>query len=594
MLLNLQLLRAIAALAVVYYHTTSQAGLNLPVNVGAHGVDLFFVISGFIIARVAVRSPKGFLRRRIIRIVPFYWTATLVVFGLALLSPRVLRSTHADYVQLLCSLLFIPRDTPQAGMVPTLILGWSLNYEMYFYLVFAVALAIVPGLAPLLCGLAVTSIALLINLSGSRDPGVTFYARPIVFEFVYGIGAYYLFTVFERHPGWFRQRREVRYGLWIMSLASVIFIGLEEAHGGFGLPRFIAAGIPAFALVVAALILERAYGDSVRSPIVSMLGDASYVLYLIHPYIVYGLLRTLWAGRARSDWPVSALLVVALAGIATAAAIAIHLGFEKPVTSRLRRCWLAGDDTAAIRASGAAPSQPNTGMKELARSWDLDLLLRTYLFIPRKMLRDVIREFGNLLEGRTLDVGCGRQQYRKFLNCREYLGVDWALASRPPAVADVTRIPFRDRAFDSALCTEVLEHLPEPGRCLDEIRRVVKPGGVVLFTVPMTMYTHSEPHDFYRYTEFGLRYLLEKHGFDVVTLRRLGGVVSVMASHGISLGCDAIANRLEHTVFSRIRHLLLLPFSIPSSLIFYGLSRLLDDADRQDAIGWAAVCRTKS
>ena len=60
---------------------------------------------------------------------------------------------------------------------------------MYFYLVFAVTLAIVPGLAPLLCGLAVTAIALLIDLSGSRHPGVTFYARPIVFEFVYGISA---------------------------------------------------------------------------------------------------------------------------------------------------------------------------------------------------------------------------------------------------------------------------------------------------------------------------------------------------------------------------------------------------------------------
>ena len=308
MLLNLQLLRAIAALAVVYYHTTSQAGLNLPVSVGAHGVDLFFVISGFIIARVAVQSPKGFLQRRIIRIVPFYWTATLVLFGVAVLMPRALRSTRAGYVQLLCSLLFIPRDTPQAGIVPTLILGWSLNYEMYFYLVFAVALAIVPRLAPLLCGLAVTAIALLIDLSGSRLPGVTFYARPIVFEFVYGISAYYMFTVFERHRGWFRERRAVRYGLWITSLLAVIFIGLEEAHGGFGLPRFIVAGVPALALVVAALTLECAYGDSARSPIVSLLGDASYVLYLIHPYIVYGLLRTLWAGHAPSRWPVAPLL----------------------------------------------------------------------------------------------------------------------------------------------------------------------------------------------------------------------------------------------------------------------------------------------
>jgi SAM-dependent methyltransferase len=205
-------------------------------------------------------------------------------------------------------------------------------------------------------------------------------------------------------------------------------------------------------------------------------------------------------------------------------------------------------------------------------------------------LRDAVREFGSHLKGSMLDVGCGTQQYRKFVKCRQYYGIEWSLAKRPPLVADVTRIPFRDHAFDSALCTEVLEHLPEPGRCLDEIHRVVKPGGAVFFTVPMTMYTHSEPYDFYRYTEYGLRYLLEKHGFNIVELRRLGGVVSVMASHGISLGCDAIAQRLDKSVFKRVRHLGLLPFSAGASLAFYGLSRLMDGFEQQDAIGWAALC----
>ena len=231
--------------------------------------------------------------------------------------------------------------------------------------------------------------------------------------------------------------------------------------------------------------------------------------------------------------------------------------------------------------------------KEQARKWDLDLLFRTYLFIPRKLLRDVIRDFGGQLEGRLLDVGCGTQQYRRFVGCQQYFGIEWSAAKRPPVMADVTQIPFRDRAFDSALCTEVLEHLPEPGRCLDEINRVVKPGGTVFFTVPMTMYTHSEPHDFYRYTEYGLRYLLEKHGFEITELRRLGGVVSVMASHGISLGCDTVANRLDQGMFRRVRHLSLLPFSVGGSLVFYALSRLMDRIEPHDAIGWAALCRTK-
>jgi SAM-dependent methyltransferase len=232
-------------------------------------------------------------------------------------------------------------------------------------------------------------------------------------------------------------------------------------------------------------------------------------------------------------------------------------------------------------------------LKAIARSWDLDLLFRTYLFIPRKMLRDAVREFGGRLDGRMLDVGCGTQQYRKFVRCRRYTGIEWCLTKRPPIVADVTRIPFGDRTFDSALCTEVLEHLPEPGRCLDEIRRVVKPGGSVFFTVPMTMYTHSEPHDFYRFTEYGLRYLLEKHAFEIVELRRLGGVMSVMASHGISLSCDAVANRLQNGPLRRVSRLGLLPFAVGGSLLGYGLSRVVDGLEVQDAIGWAALCRTK-
>ena len=128
MLLNLHLLRAIAALAVVYFHSTSEAGLNLPVSIGSHGVDVFFVISGFIIAYIGTRSPDRFLIRRFISIVPFYWAATLAVFGAAALAPHMLHSTRADYVQLLCSLFFIPRETPYAGVVPTLVLGWTLNY----------------------------------------------------------------------------------------------------------------------------------------------------------------------------------------------------------------------------------------------------------------------------------------------------------------------------------------------------------------------------------------------------------------------------------------------------------------------------------
>ncbi len=344
MLRNLHLLRAVAALGVVYYHTTSEAGLNLPVNIGAHGVDVFFVISGFIITHIAAHSPNRFLIRRIIRIVPFYWTATLVLFGAAALAPHLLRSTQTDWVQLWCSLFFVPRETPYAGMVPTLILGWSLNYEMYFYLMFAGALVIAPRRAPLVCCLGIGATALLIDASRVIHPSIRFYARPLVFEFVYGVCVFYLLMAAERHIGWFAQRSKIRWGLWFAALSALLLIGLEEAHGGWGVPRFLAAGVPAGMLVLAALLLERAYGIRAKSYIVFLLGESSFVLYLIHPYVIYGLLRTLLSRRG--DLPVVATIgiVVALLLVSTLAAIAIHLWLEKPVMLALRRRWLGSGD----------------------------------------------------------------------------------------------------------------------------------------------------------------------------------------------------------------------------------------------------------
>ena len=104
MLMNLNMLRAFAALFVVYYHTTSEAGLNLPISIGTRGVDVFFVISGFIITKAALSNPEQFLTRRLIRIVPFYWAATLAIFAIAWLLPNLLNQTKADFTQLLFSL----------------------------------------------------------------------------------------------------------------------------------------------------------------------------------------------------------------------------------------------------------------------------------------------------------------------------------------------------------------------------------------------------------------------------------------------------------------------------------------------------------
>ena len=232
-------------------------------------------------------------------------------------------------------------------MVPTLVLGWSLNYEMYFYVMFGLALAIAPRHAPVLCCLGTVAIALLIDGSGVSHPSLRFYARPLVFEFVYGVCVFHLFVAAERHAGWLSRRSAIRWGLWVLAIGAALLIGIEESHAGFGLPRFLVAGVPAAVLVLAALLLERVYSMSAESKIVFLIGESSYILYLIHPYVIYGLLRTTGWHAGNLTLPATVGLVVVLVAVSTGAAIAIHVWFEKPVMARLRRRVLGGVETAA-------------------------------------------------------------------------------------------------------------------------------------------------------------------------------------------------------------------------------------------------------
>ncbi len=335
-LYNLHVLRVIAAMGVVYYHTTSEAGLDLTVSIGSRGVDVFFVISGFIIAYIGSTNQQQFFRRRLIRVVPFYWAATLFVFLVVLVFPNMLRSTHADVPHLIASLLFIPRDSIYAdGVFPTLILGWSLNFEMFFYIVFALSLRISQKWSPLICGAWILGFVAMFHAITTTSTALNFYARPIVLEFVFGIGVYYVFT-------WFDQRKarlaKIAAGKWLLLVllaTSVLVICLADYHEGWGLPRHVYAGIPGFMIVLTALLLERIYGVTTKNRTIYLLGESSYILYLIHPYIIYTVLRTV-IGHRELATPVLIAVIVGLLALSAALSIAIHLWFEKPVMKYLK------------------------------------------------------------------------------------------------------------------------------------------------------------------------------------------------------------------------------------------------------------------
>jgi exopolysaccharide production protein ExoZ len=336
MLYNLHLLRVIAALGVVYFHTTSEAGLRLDWDVGSRGVDVFFVISGFIIAYIGTSKPEQFFLRRLIRVVPFYWAATLFVFAVVVVAPQLFRSTTSSVPHLAASLLFIPREAANGEMQPTLLLGWSLNFELFFYVIFAVALAISRRWSPLICVGWIVAFVIAVHTVASGSGIMDFYARPIVLEFCFGIGVYYLFN-------WCSARKDqlTRYGAlkWLLLgilIGGVVVLNVLEEYYRGELPRHLAAGIPAFFIVASALLLERVYGLASRNRVIYLLGEGSYIIYLVHPYIVFTALRVVVKNAGALSSPVLVALIGGLLALVSVISIAIHVLFEKPVMAYLR------------------------------------------------------------------------------------------------------------------------------------------------------------------------------------------------------------------------------------------------------------------
>lgn len=221
---------------------------------------------------------------------------------------------------------------------------------------------------------------------------------------------------------------------------------------------------------------------------------------------------------------------------------------------------------------------------------DLDLLFKSFLYIVKKIQRDAMRRHGGVLTGTVLDAGCGGQGYRRYIPAERYVGMEYNRAVRPELLGDVQHLPFGDDTFDNVLCTEVLEHVPEPGHGMDELFRVLKPGGRALITVPMSWNLHYVPYDFYRYTRYGLAYLAERSGFEVERMERLGGFWALFGSRLVDTGTQVLMRPIKGLP-TRWRHGLLLLFSVPTSLLFWVLSRLLDNLDDKDTIGWITVLR---
>jgi SAM-dependent methyltransferase len=160
-------------------------------------------------------------------------------------------------------------------------------------------------------------------------------------------------------------------------------------------------------------------------------------------------------------------------------------------------------------------------------------LFHPYYFI-RKGLLTKIDQYKGYLTGRLLDFGCGSKPYRSLITVEEYVGVDYENPGHPHDNEQIDifyngkNIPVPDNHFDSALSSEVFEHVFNLEEALEELHRVLKPGAPLLITCPFVWKEHEVPHDFARYTHFSLQHLLEKHGFTAEVLDKAGNFIEVL------------------------------------------------------------------
>ncbi|CAM2194906.1 exopolysaccharide production protein ExoZ [Paraburkholderia kururiensis] len=335
---SIQVLRALAALGVVAFHTEGNVGAYgwaprvFPhfSRYGELGVDVFFVISGFVIALVSYGEPQGFqaarkfLAARITRIVPLYWALTLLFLALLAIVPSAFGHPRLNVWHVITSFLFLPSINWSGVIAPVINVGWTLNYEAWFYVVFAAAMCITSR--PLIVVATFLGITSLLRLAHGSGVPFLVYTDPIVLEFVAGccIATYCA------------RGKPILPGAAFVVLLGVLVLRKLYAPTLTDDNRFIVFGVPAFGIVFAALALEA----RIRwSSFLGKLGDASYSLYLTHVLSLPFALKVIQMADRQHRLPgdLVCLLVVACSIVA---AFACYRLLERPLT-RVAGRWLA-------------------------------------------------------------------------------------------------------------------------------------------------------------------------------------------------------------------------------------------------------------
>lgn len=280
---GLQVLRFVAALMVLVTHATFYTSTRIDTDVsvwdaGTAGVDIFFVISGFVMMITSgsfVREPQGwryFAMRRLVRIVPMYWIATTAKIVTVMILPGVAVRAALDPQHVLFSYLFLPAVNEVGRVEPVLGVGWTLTYEMFFYAIFAVALLV--RVNPLVfVGSVMVALSIWgIFVDGSASPWVI-YLSPLTLYFVVGM----VLAELVRHG--------LRTWLWVLAGASGCAALVVALAGAFEWSALAPFRFVTVVGLVAATVLAEPLLRRVLPKKLQFFGDASYSIYLFHPLV---------------------------------------------------------------------------------------------------------------------------------------------------------------------------------------------------------------------------------------------------------------------------------------------------------------------
>lgn len=333
----IQHLRLLASALVLFGHSLHEVGASRVAGYETFhkptfldwgvGVDVFFVISGFVMYHTSAHryGEKGaalaFMRNRLLRVAPLYWIFTTLMLVAVLALPGSVDNKSLDPAYVASSYAFLPWPRPDGLLRPVLALGWTLNYEMLFYSLFAASLLLPRrvGLGLLIGVLA--GAAALHPLLGRAGWVLDFWSDPIVLEFLAGMGVAKLYGSGWKLPGWFAAVLALG-GLGVA--LGLVAAGVDE--------RAIRNGVPSVMWVAAVVLGPWRLTAEPANSALNFGGDASYALYLCHPFAL-NVVSLFWTKlHLGSPWAFVAASCVA----SMAAAAAVHLGVEKPLARLLR------------------------------------------------------------------------------------------------------------------------------------------------------------------------------------------------------------------------------------------------------------------